>query len=435
MTLPLISARAKRHREGGARTLLTFAVRDVRMQTASDDMSRRRFHRTAEYGAIEDGLSDEQSADGEGSGLVDFSSVALYVPGLQVTLALCLCCTATVAVSMASTVVAVSGVRTATVAALVATGVLWKPCYVSYARGVDIMFDALRPALVVYMMGLVIEQLVHSCGMPHTTAVVSVRSWIFYACASAMTCAGFVQARNPKRQTDYPFLVVSAALVVAAIFTPPPRPGEGPLCEPPTIVGAVERVFRALLFAISYCSVAYASEPTKHNVRAILLCAMRATTGSVWVLCVHRYLMGLAVLQSAVVTWARLRDSVGSTPRVDTTLEFAPPLALEYGGVDDYDNAAHEIPGSVALTPTNVGARRPIASSYASNGLAAPNGHGIANGHTLHSTHSTHGVHGVHPTLNGSFAAHSNAAHNTPVTPGQHEMAQVARRLMEGAES
>jgi len=391
-------------------------------QSADPDMSQRRRFRGDTYSSIEDAASDF-SVDGEGGGLIDFGSVALYVPGLQITLALCLCCASTVVVSTASTVVAVSGVRTATVSALVGMAVLWRPCYVSYARGVDIMFDALRPALVIYMMALIVEQLVHSCGTPHVTGTFSVRNGIFYVCAGAMTIAGFMQASNPKRQTDYPFLIVALSLVVAAIFTPPPRPGEGPLCEPPSLVGAVERIFRSLLFSFSYCSIAYASEPTKHSVRAILLCAMRATTGSVWVLCVHRYLMILAAVQGVVVTWARLQNPTlhdkGSYDSMALQRFPMPPTGIDYesGGLSDDNGYDGGIPEEVGYdkAPPPPSHNTSTAKLPSPGVLPTPRRDGVPETRV----NGFNGLNGIQS--NGSYHGQ---------TPGQQEMAKVAMRLM-----
>lgn len=282
-----------------------------------DDMARRRppsdHGADVEYGALQCGSADEsafsdyEDADVRRSSIVDFSSVALYVPGLQTALALVVCCLTSILVSLASAVVSVSAVRTATLMALVGGLVVCRPIRIAYARGLDVMFDALRPAVVVYVLALIFEQLVHSCGLAHDGSI-TLRHWAYHAFTAAMAAAGFVQAWNPVAQTDYPFVVVALSLVAVACFTPPPlRAGEGPLCEAPAMAGAVERFFRALLFGCTYCTLAYASEPARHSVREIMLCAVRATTGSVWILCVHRFLVWAAVLQALLVLWSRLK--------------------------------------------------------------------------------------------------------------------------------
>ena len=279
-----------------------------------------------EYGSLQNTSADESTfsdygeSDTHRSSIVDFSSVALYMPGLQTTLALVVCCLTSILVSLASAAISVSAVRTATLTMLVGGLVVCKPIRIAYARGIDVMFDALRPAVVVYVLALIFEQLVHSCGLAHDGSL-TLRHWAYHTFTIAMAAAGFVQAWNPIAQTDYPFVVVSLSLVAVACFTPPPlRAGEGPLCEAPAISGAVERFFRALLFGCTYCTLAYASEPTRHSVREIMLCAVRATTGSVWILCVHRFLVGAAVLQALLVTWSRLKAQPDSHVVMDSPI-------------------------------------------------------------------------------------------------------------------
>jgi hypothetical protein len=304
-----------------------------------DDMARRRppsdNGADVEYGALqntsadESAFSDYDDAEVRHASIVDFSSVALYMPGLQTTLALVVCCLTSILVSLASAAVSVSAVRTATLTMLVGGLVVCKPIRIAYARGIDVMFDALRPAVVVYVLALIFEQLVHSCGLAHDGSI-TLRHWAYHAFTIAMASAGFVQAWNPLAQTDYPFVVVSLSLVAVACFTPPPlRAGEGPLCEAPAMAGAVERFFRALLFGCTYCTLAYASEPARHSVREIMLCAVRATTGSVWILCVHRFLVGAAVLQALLVLWSRLKAQPDRHVVMDSPIASTGPSRLD----------------------------------------------------------------------------------------------------------
>lgn len=270
---------------------------------ANVDMSRRR----GTYD-IQAAITEQYtcaSDNSSGSSLVDFSSVALYVPAFQVTIALVFCSVITILVSMVSVHFEVSAVRTATFAIFVGILSVWRPVRIGQARGVDIMFDALRPAVPVYILALIFEQLVHSCG-PTYNGSLTVRHWLYHACTGSMAMAGLVQSWSPRAYTDYPFAVVLISLSFIAMCTPPPRAGEGPLCEPPESSVAVERVLRALLFGSVYCALAYACEPTKHSIREITLCAIRATTGSVWILCTHRYALTAAAVQMVLVLWARL---------------------------------------------------------------------------------------------------------------------------------
>lgn len=239
---------------------------------------------------------------------IDFSNVHVYVPALQATAALTASCITCLATSWLGTIIGVSAVRTAMLSGVVGVVVLWRPMRLFYARGADIMFDALRPVMLVYMVALIAEQLVHSCGPLHTGAL-SMRHWLFYACTMIMTAGGFAQAWQPKAPTDYPFAVSVGALLIVAVFAPPPRMGEGPLCDMPSTRNAIERLVRTILFSATYCSLAYASEPARHSVKEVILCSMRAAAGSVWTLAVHPYIMWLAVLQSLIVLWSRIQPS------------------------------------------------------------------------------------------------------------------------------
>ena len=317
----------------------------LQTQMREDDMARRRppYDADVEYGVVqttsadESAFSDYDDAEVHRQSIVDFSSVALYVPGLQTVLALILCCLTSVLTSLASAAVSVSAVRTATLTALVGGLVVCKPIRIAYARGIDVMFDALRPAVAVYVLALIFEQLVHSCGLAHDGST-TLRHWVYHAFSSAMAAAGFVQAWNPVAQTDYPFIVVAISLVAVACFTPPPlRAGEGPLCEAPAMAVAAERFIRALLFGCTYCALAYASEPTHNSVREIMLCVVRATAGSVWVLCIHRFLVVGAVVQALIAVWARLKtrpkqrnaDSLGNSLHSDPQHTQRPPYTKD----------------------------------------------------------------------------------------------------------
>lgn len=343
-----------------------------------------------EYGALqntsadESAFSDYEDAEVRRLSIVDFSSVALYVPGLQTTLAIVVCCLTSILVSLASAAVSVSAVRTATLTMLVGGIVVCKPIRIAYARGVDVMFDALRPAVMIYVLALIFEQLVHSCGLAHDGSI-TLRHWAYHVFTVAMAAAGFVQAWTPLSQTDYPFVVVSLSLIAVACFTPPPlRAGEGPLCEAPAMAGAAERFFRALLFGCTYCTLAYASEPTRHSVREIMLCAVRATTGSVWILCVHWLLVGGAILQALLVLWSRLkaqpnRHAVEGSPTTkarSTRLDVHRTKPVAYA--DDGDRCGDNLHHLSTFEP------------YCGEGYADRYGDGCGDGHRTESL--SHGV-------------------------------------------
>ena len=287
------------------------------MPEEDEVMSRRRYTSSSRYGRNGHGYGraegEYEEEDEESLAPIDFGSVALYLPGLQTTLAIVVCCATTIVTSLASVALAVSAVRTATISAVVGAAVVWRPCRLARARGIDMMSDTLRPAVAVYMLALVFEQLVHSCGPVHVGEGLTARHWVYHASTVVMAVGGFWQVLTPRSRTDYPFVLIVVSLVVVSIFTPPPRMGEGPLCEPPAIAGAVERLFRAFLFGTTYCALAYGAAPAHHSVREVALSSVRATAGSIWILSIHRYLMWLAIAQTFIVMWARLRETSSKT--------------------------------------------------------------------------------------------------------------------------
>lgn len=281
--------------------------------SASDDMYHRR--RRHEYSdASDDELGEHpfhlrsQLVDLAAPGSnVDFGAVSLYIPALQITFALLMACAASILAGALSSVLACNAVRTVVLTALTGTVLILKPFRTSYARGLDIMFDTLRPAIVVYVVALVCEQLLHSCRSPLDEPPPSnLRHAVAFLCVIAMGSAGFWQAWHPQTQTDYPFVMTSLALLVLTIFAPAPTHGMGPLCDVPTTVNALERLARTLTFSWVYLTLAYACEPAKHTIGEVMLSATRATSGSVWTLLCNRWMLIVGLVQGVIVVFMRL---------------------------------------------------------------------------------------------------------------------------------
>lgn len=275
----------------------------------NEDMYRRRRH---EYS---DGSDDEMSAHAlpmsneraAASSTIDFGAVSLYVPALQITFALMMACTASIFAGALSSVLACNAVRTVVLTSIVGVLFIIKPFRASYARGMDIMFDALRPAMMVYIVAIVCEQLLHSCRSPLDEPPPSnLRHGLSFVSIGLMAAAGFWQAWHPQTQTDYPFVMTCGALLLLTIFAPAPTHGMGPLCDVPTTVNAIERLVRTLTFSWVYLTLAYACEPAKHTIGEVMLSATRAATGSVWTLLCNRWLLFGGVLQGIVVVFVRL---------------------------------------------------------------------------------------------------------------------------------
>lgn len=295
------------------------------MRVMQEDMYRRRKPDPL-YDALDDDEISSRSRSGDGgygTSEVDFSSVSLYIPALQIAVALIITCITNSLAAMLSKVFACNAVRTILITSVVGTLCIYNPAKMSYARGVDIMFDALRPSMLVYLISFVCEQLLHSCRPLDEYSHGSViRLWLFHCGVVVMMSASFWQATHTNVQTDYPFVVTFMTLVVLTIFAPPPDQGLGPLCDAPTLSDTLDRLFRVVTFAWTYITLAYACEPTKHSIGEILLCAARASSASIWILCCHRWLLLFGFIQGIIVVNERLKRYARIHIHDDSTDEY-----------------------------------------------------------------------------------------------------------------
>lgn len=243
---------------------------------------------------------------------IDFGSIAIYMPALQVVATLFASCIVALVACWVLPTTAVSSIRTAALCAITSIAALRQPLRLMAARGVDAIFDTVRPAAVIYLLALVIEQLGHSCSAPSTQSTAIFRLWLYHGSTLVMVGAGFARAARPKRDADYPFFATCLALGLVAIAPPIASSVGGPLCEAVYGLEAVERIFRAMLFGGAYCVMAYADEPKQHTINDVALSVFRATAASVWVLCVTGYLLPLVVVFIAVAMYARMRNNNGT---------------------------------------------------------------------------------------------------------------------------
>jgi hypothetical protein len=162
-----------------------------------------------------------------------------------------------------------------------------------------------------------------------------------------MAAAGLWRAAKPLAESDGPFLLSVASVLVIAMLPPPAVPLSGPLCQPPSMFGAGERLLRAFLFAVLYTVHIYCSPPQRNSMRDLAVSVIQASAASTWILACHTYILWLPVVQAAVALWARFGvESAGSTvtsySTVDTRsdsgmsdaeLGSMPPLRRDENGV------------------------------------------------------------------------------------------------------
>ena len=256
---------------------------------------------------------------------VDFSNAVLYVGALQTI-------TATVftsAVSIVSCVAFppsfVSAIRTLVLSSVVGITIVRKPFKLGRVHGLNLIFRALQPCVLIYIGSEVAEQLVHTCTRESSTP--SYRRFVFHSMSALMVFSGFLRARRPLAQTDFPFLLTMFALFVISMLPPPAVMLSGPLCSLPTLSYAAERVVRSFVFALLYSVFVYAAAPPVQSSSEMLICVMRASAASIWVLAAHFMLLPFAVIQGGVVIYTRifgdeyvLQDE--NTPLITPVVEY-----------------------------------------------------------------------------------------------------------------
>ena len=298
---------------------------------------------------------------------IDFQSVALYLPAVQVVLALLLCCATTLTLASISGDCRSTAPRAATMSAIIALICVFRPIRVQEVHGMDLIFDTIRPAVVAYWIALICEQLVYTgCASNAATVAADAASItntttahriIYHILIVVAAIAGFLRAYHPMSQQDVPFLISTSALIFIAIFPPTPLDTSGPLCHVDGIWDAAERLARALLFGLVFCALAYASEPTRHCVGEIALCASRATAASAWILGVHPFMLPLAIVQSGLAILRRMRtepfyDTASDVSEKYATLEIQ---GFQGGMMEEGGSPPYEMNDDVDLHSTDEG--------------------------------------------------------------------------------
>jgi len=256
-------------------------------------------------------FTEQMQADSmEDEKTIDFSSVGLYLAGLQVCFAIVCCGCTSVLCCWLLPPNAISAVRTLAVTTFVGLLLVRKPLRVGRVRGVCTMFNALRPCVAVYILSLILEQLVHTCVVPETGSERhgTLRHAVYHTISVFLIISGFIRAKNPRSESDMPFLVTMICLILTALLPPPAMSASGPLCEPTTLLGAGERVLRALLFSAVYVVLVYAAAPSQNVSNELFICVARATAASIWILSATSWSLPLAPLQAGIVLFSRLNE-------------------------------------------------------------------------------------------------------------------------------
>ena len=257
--------------------------------------SDRRMH-----GALMDYRADAEDE------VVDFANASLYLSAIQTILSVLACASTAILACWMIPAAMVSAVRTLTLTCLVGALTMRKPLRIGHVHGLSLVFSALRPAVIVYISCLVVETLLHTCTQ-EMDDVPSYRRNVFRAAVIGMMISGMLRAKRPLSETDMPFLITAVCLLVVAFLPPPAVSMQGPLCQSVSIAAAAERMLRALVFSCVYSLFVYISSPTNSQCGGTIVCIMRASAASVWILGAALPMLLFAVPQCGVAIWARLR--------------------------------------------------------------------------------------------------------------------------------
>ncbi len=267
---------------------------------------------------------------------IDFSAAGLYLPAAQTVFAT----TASAAVSVLACWVfpagSISAVRTLALTMCAGVAIIRRPVKIGNTKGVNTIFSALRPCSFLYVACLVLEQLVHTC--VSETPNYDAGHWrriVYHVSMAVLTISAFVRSKNPRSEDgDVPILVSMVALLVIALLPPPAVILSGPLCSPPTLPEAGERMLRAFLFSCVYVVLVYSSAPISNNLADSVVCVTRSATSSSWVLGVIVYALPLAALQVCLILYFSFRKS-----------------STEYEGVSDVEQGQHLDASTSRMSP------------------------------------------------------------------------------------
>lgn len=235
---------------------------------------------------------------------IDFSAAGLYLPAAQTVFATTTSAAVSILACWLIPIGAISAVRTLALTTTAGVLVIRRPLKIGNTKGVNTIFSALRPCCILYVMCLVLEQLVHTCVSEESTYEHGFWRRILYnASMTVMTVAAFLRSKSPRAESDLPFLISVLALLVIALLPPPALALSGPLCSPPTLMGAGERLIRAFLFACVYTVLVYSAAPISNNLADTVVCVARSATASAWVLGATIYSLPLAAIQVCIVLY------------------------------------------------------------------------------------------------------------------------------------
>lgn len=287
--------------------------------------------------------------------VIDFSNAALYLSAIQTVGATMATATTAILACAILPIEYVSAVRTLTLSSIVAALCMINPVRLGRVHGLALIFNALRPCLVVYLGCLVLENLLHTCTREEADAP-SWRKVVFQAAILGMIVSGFMRARAPLLQTDMPFLITAASGLIIAVLPPPAVSMQGPLCQPASVFQSAERLLRAFVFSSLYCFFVFLSAPSG-TTGATVICFFRASAASVWTLGCPTILLFLALPQAALAVYARLNDEEERERALASVYDSLPNRSPPAADTEYADNAS--IASTIEHTPPPTAPKSP----------------------------------------------------------------------------
>ena len=239
---------------------------------------------------------------------VNFSEASLYLVALQTVLCVCLISTTSVlSCWLLAFDQTASSVRTLALCTIVGSLMMRHPLRFGRPRGLKVIFAALQPAVPIYLMSLIVEQLAHTCVVDNSTPS-PWRQVLFHLSVVVMALSGLMRSWNPLSESDIQFLFALLALLVVSIVPPSSVTHDGPLCFVPTLWSGAERIYRAFVFSTSYATHVYAlTDSQKHIEFSEQACVVgRALSATVWTLCASPSWLIASVVQMCLLVYARL---------------------------------------------------------------------------------------------------------------------------------
>lgn len=352
--------------------------------------------------------------------VVDFSNAVLYVGALQTILAVTTASLVSILSCTLLPTTAVSAVRTLTLSSIIGGLIVRKPFSLGRVHGQVLIFNALRPAVALYIVTLVLEQLVHACA--RDAAAPSWRRLVVHVAIFTCIVSGFMRARKPLQETDLPFLITTLAMFCVAMLPPPAVLLAGPLCSQMTLAAGAERLARAFSFSLLYSVFVYSSAPPVHCSNEVAICMMRASAASVWTLGCHPGLLPLAALQIFVVLYVRINKDteVNGYERV-TLIQERPDVE---NGVDVEKSAIKSAEDAIRrfdeFTPPNVNKHGEVTESKQANN--AENENPVPTGLSIQPTQQVQPVQSTQPPALPASVSLAGESHTRDVISPEFEV-------------